>query len=594
MLTLASVTAHAQFSGSVGLELESASNVERLDTTSPDVIAMPSITLSYQFNPSAVTAIPVTGAWLPGYYTQNTALTYSALSLAATPSFYLTNTASIAREAEGSAVSAATPKDTVRANQSKPAKMVQRSTQPKSTLTNDQLTDLAVSDLYDLSVGLDSTELNSKSLSKAQVASLEGLRDSISEAAVTVADLLDSMGYSEPVVLVLEPELVSLLDPMDRLKGKTQPSLAPLLEHLTNAIAELSATKSQADQTAVGDQSEESDQTENPVISSYSLAVGPVEPAITLVSPGVRVRDFTSSDLAVAEDLADSSAKTLATLLQVPLSYYKHTGKIDSAYSPQGNPNDSRVVGVGASIDLYASAKTAYRFSYAFTKSTYPFDDVYSNTENRIQLGARFGLGESTVMFGTAGLGFRNYTNTPVNILPSKKKAQFAGDFSQFSLGLGLASTASERFTIGGAAAIARNLNLRAYITNPGSRKLRQAAQIADDEYTYDMIRGALFAATRLPGEIDAGFDLSYEHRLYGTVAARQAQQQYIEGAGRTDNGLDAGLSLTKLILFDDRALGVFDGLSLSAGATYTDVSSTDELYTYSNVDLVAGFSLSF
>jgi hypothetical protein len=96
-----------------------------------------------------------------------------------------------------------------------------------------------------------------------------------------------------------------------------------------------------------------------------------------------------------------------------------------------------------------------------------------------------------------------------------------------------------------------------------------------------------------LPLDIDAGLDLAYEHRLYGTVARKQAQQ-YVEGAGRTDNGIDAGLSLNKLILFDDRALGVFDGLSLTGGLAYTSVASTDALYTYSNLDTTIGFSLSF
>jgi hypothetical protein len=596
----AAVSAKAQFSGSVGFELESASNIQRLDTTSPDVIAMPSVVLSYQLNPSAVTQIPATVAWLPGYYGTNTSLSYTAISLAVTPTFYLSHQADITAEARSERSTSVGTVPAQNTSEVLPAAVPKQAEHRTDAPSNDQLVGVAITDLYDLSVGLDSTTITPTGLKKSQAQGLEDLRDSISEAAVTVADLLDSLGYSESAVSVLIPELVNLLGPLERLRSHVAPSLSALQDHLNNAIAELRGTIPLRSDDAI---------TEG-TTAARSIEVEPIpqlhgdellEPPITLISAISRLRDFGASDIGLREDLLDSSAKTLATKFTVPVSYYAHTGAIDSLLSPDGNPNDSRILGLGAALDIYSSRSAGYRLSFDLIKSTYPFDSVYTNTESRLRLGARFGLGDAAALFGNAAIGFRNYSSTFQFLRQQGPKkgtlTQVAGDFTQYSLGLGLMFLPSDRFSFGGLAAINRNVNLRAYITNAGislsKKKIRPAAQIADDEYTYDLTRGAIFATTRLPADIDLGLDLAYEHRTYGTVANKVAQQ-FVEGAGRTDNGTYSTASFSKLIVFDDRVIGVFDGLSLEVQLGYSDIASTDTLYTYSDFDILAGFTLSF
>ena len=95
----ASVSTRAQLSGSLGITGESTNNVQSLDTTSPDQILLPALTLSYDLPMSGSSKLTANASVGPSYYNVNPAFSYNATLIGVTGQFYLSNTDAIAAAA---------------------------------------------------------------------------------------------------------------------------------------------------------------------------------------------------------------------------------------------------------------------------------------------------------------------------------------------------------------------------------------------------------------------------------------------------------------------------------------------------------------
>jgi hypothetical protein len=321
----------------------------------------------------------------------------------------------------------------------------------------------------------------------------------------------------------------------------------------------------------------------------------------------------------VHEDVEDSGATTLATLLTIPISWSAHTG---TNYSPAdstadnnlfggvfpGNPNDYHSVSFGAAIEGLTSESFALRGSYDYTRATYAFDSVYSNSENRFELLPRLAAGRSTVFFGELSIGFRNYLN-PLRISDTVRNLRgknvridsqvAASKFNQFSYGLGIAQFIGERWVIGVLAAFNNNPNLRAYVTTAQvqtigkGRIVRAAVQIADDEYTYNLSRYSLFSNARIFWDMDVGSDLSYEQRTYGSAVGPKGNT-IPGGQGRTESGWFFNASLSKLFSFESRLISVFNSSMLEGRMEIASVTASQSLYSYEALSFTVTATLGF
>src|SRR5438552_9303594 len=96
--------------------------------------------------------------------------------------------------------------------------------------------------------------------------------------------------------------------------------------------------------------------------------------------------------------------------------------------------------------------------------------------------------------------------------------------------------------------------DLRAYITEALGAKNQIAANISDDEYTYDYSRIALIANARIVYDLDLSGDVGYESRHYGSVSTvkqrgigKKIQEQIQTGADRKETTTSENIYLSKL-----------------------------------------------
>ncbi|HWF43998.1 MAG TPA: hypothetical protein VG537_05095 [Candidatus Kapabacteria bacterium] len=651
---LITTSVRAQLNGQIMIGGKSTNNVESLDTTAPDQILLPAIQLSYTWPVTASSTITFTGAYSPNIYSVNPDLSFNATYFGVKGLFYLTNTDAITAEASDRAENSkllARPSSHFLSSPlsfsplfssplfssplfSSPLFSSPPSFQepfPISEITNkksdddrdDSLVQVAISALYTLSEELDLTKIATKGISKSHVEQLKDTRDSISDALSTIADLLDSLGYSESVAQVVVPELEQLQTPLAKLLPQTKPSHTNPAE-LTVALDALKSVKPESDflQTPPtplpGNVSGKTKQILSSLEKPAPFRVQEEDeipaPVITLITSSTRLREFGYEDLEIREDADDSGATTLATSLTVPLTYSKQNGRAPTAADSllfggffPGNPNDFNATTVAAAFEIFSNSGFSLRPGYQFTRTVYPFDSVYTNSENRLRVEGRAAIAPSSILFGEFALGFRNYLDPLQQIAKIQGSKQNpdtifqsgAANFRQYSFGIGFAQFIGERWAAGALATFNNNPNLRAYVTNTLSiAKRRAAPQIADDEYTYNLQRYAIFSNARMFWDIDVGIDFSYEHRLYGSTAETTIKGRLggiiAAQPGRTENGRFVNVSLSKLFPLETRLATIFNSVMLEGILEVAGVTSSDPNYSYNETAFTLNASLAF
>ena len=425
---------------------------------------MPAFQLNYDVHPSGVTTISLTGSYTPSFYNLNPGLSFQETSIGATGLFYLSNQDAISAEAmENGYESESKSGHSSHFQRMENSYMKQYgsfeqpnmipappASPPVHTLStpqskSDSLVEVAVSALSTLSGELDSTEISPKGISKARVSELEDLRDSISDVISTIADLLDSAGYSESISEVIVNELQGIRAPLDAVVLQAKPASSAMQSHtdpalLDVAINSLQQAKPETDflstpptPSAPPGASIETKQLMHSltVIKTTipgTSAVTASAPNVTLLTSSTRMRTFGYNDATIHEDVEDSGATTMAAALMVPFAYTNHAGV---HYSPadsllfggnyDGNPNDNKMLTFGGAVEALTSTAFSLRGAYDYTREDFPFDSVYSNTENRITLTPRLALGKSTVLFGEGAVGFKKYIE-PLTVIVTQAK----------------------------------------------------------------------------------------------------------------------------------------------------------------------------
>jgi len=648
-------TAQSQLSGSVSIGGQATNNVQSLDTTAPDQILMPAFELNYDVHPSGASTVTLTASYAPNFYALNPGLSFNETSIGATGMFYLTNQDAISAEAlqrslEGDVKSSHSSHLLGMGHDDLELRMFEHPADPIPTVPlaldaqtkNDSLVDLAVTALYTLSGELDSTDISPQGISKARVSELEDLRDSISEVISTIADLLDSTGYSESGAEVEIAELQGVRAPLLGLMPQTKlwhtdPTLLDSAIHfLQQAKPEQDFLPTATTPSAPPSATPETKQLVHtlasiPIPVQGSEVEGASAPNITLLASSTKLRSFGYNDVSIHEDVDDSGATTMATSLTIPVAYTNHAGVHYSSSDTLlyggnygGNPNDNRMLTFGGAVEGLTSTNFSLRGSYDYTHTDFPFDSVYSNTENRFTATTRTAIGKTTIFIGEGALGFKQYL-TPLSdsllvkndtigfdttrgpkgkiisikpiLKPVKKMVTAQSNFNQFSYGIGIAELLGERWILGALADFNYNPTLRGYVTSaePGTKKVRSTAQIADDEYTYNLGRYSIFSNARIFADFDFAFDLSYENRVYGGVHGPKGAVLYGDSS-RTETGWFLNASLSKLIPFDNHLIGVFNALLLEAKLEWDNVVSSAEpsLYNYTLTDVTFTTTLTF
>lgn len=254
LLAAGGSTARAQFSGSISTGMESSSNIQSLDTSSPDRIFLPALQLNYDWRAAATSRISFGVGLAPNLYSITPALSYTATTLSATGLFYLSNGDAIRAESQSSTESMSAPArvsiptqgeaqsaaaagatETAPRQTTKAEQEDNSSSQDEASSKSDALVEHAVEGLYSLSGRLDSLENLGKGLSKSQRERLSDLRDSVSEILTTDADLLDSIGYSESAADVIVSELRALRPAVVAVSPKEHAALDAIIKDLSSA-----------------------------------------------------------------------------------------------------------------------------------------------------------------------------------------------------------------------------------------------------------------------------------------------------------------------------------------------------------------------
>ncbi len=622
----------AQFSGTISAGLNASSNVDGVDTSSPDRILQPGLTLQYLTQFSPITTYTISFSTAPYLYTQTPDHSYSSTIFDAGGSFYLSNLKAIREESDQLSADAkpapvaqtrpssqsGTPpigsspptSSATSASQAQHANESTDSGDSDSSDLSDSLVANTTSALYLVSGALDSMEFKGKNGD-----ALSDRRDSASELISTLADLLDSLTFSASVKEVTLDELKDVRPLLIQiLAGSKQQSR--VLQLFDDGVKYLNEAKPQSDfmpiQGVVPTPSQPADgapstgSLQRPAIPSVKEPVqdeeeeSPKAPTYTLISATQPFRTLGAQDFDIAENLTDQSATTFASSLQLPFSYEIRRNQ------PYYNIYDYNALTLEGTFESSPSEKTSLDLTFDYINSNYQNDSVYTNVEDQLRLGVRTLISHSTSLIFEGILGLKNYS-TPLAVAPDstnklKKVATVPSSFFQYTFGAGIVHAAGESASFGMLFTISTNPVLRAYVDQLGKLSQRQAASTSDDQYTYNLSRAMVFVQDKIFWGLILAIDVAGEHRKYGSVVKKVTDNiTRLSGADRTERSLIANAGLTKEFSFEDaRALSLFTDIALTATLGYTTVAAqlpsgaAFPLYTYDDTEVGISLSLSF
>ncbi len=621
---------YAQFQGTLSAGIISSSNVEGVDTSAPDRIFQPGITLQYLTQFSPVATYKFSASTTPYIYTQRDIHSYSATQLGIGASFYLSNIPSIRAEAslagsEPVADSQSYPDNsaqktgtfsippTQQASQTGPSTEPIKSNAAEGSSTTDSLVATTTTALYLVSGALDSIQFKGKN-----AAVLSDQRDSASQIVSTLADLLDSLTFTQSVKEVSLGELRETRPLLEHvLSGLKQEDrilllFAQAIKDLEKAYPESDFLPTQGslepDSSAISTQHTHTTSATRPVAPTYSEPDSSDQsddepakaPLFFLIAPTQAFRNLSAQDFDIPANLADAGATTFASNLQLPLTFEIRKNQ------PYYKIYDYSALTIEGTYEASPSQRTTLDLTYDLINSTYPNDSIYSSLENQLRIGVRTLLSQTTALLAEGIIGFKNYV-TPLTVLPDsvnklKRPSTVASSFFQYSLGLGLMHSIGDDVSFGGLFTFSTNPTLRAYVDQIGNLSQRRATGISDDQYTYNLMRLMAFVQAKIFMGMMLSLDLSGEHRKYGSVVNRTTDRiTLLTGADRTERGLFTNVTLLKDFSFvNERALSLFNDISLSGSIGYSTVSALlpsgprFPLYSYDDTEIGLSLSLGF
>ncbi len=595
VLTGSVVSAHAQFSGSVTLGGYHASNVEGRDSATPDNAFTPAFNVLYNWDISEPASLKFEASLSPTLYQEVSSRSYLKSFLGATGSFYLSDIEE--RSKPVAAQVPAPPKSKVTSEQSKPKPAPAKTFQNVGKLVPEQLE--ALSEL------MDSFDIEGKGLSKSVIAAASDLKDSVSETLLALSDIVSSQVFTESISQVITSEVKALEKVFSQVQ-LSKPHKKEIGDRFDGILDLLTASNAPADLTIMPSPSTYSNEpppSKSELLQKVlddiqigNLVASEKAPVITLVNSQTEFDEFTSSDIALHEDILPLTGKTLATFLSVPITLEFQNNK--EAYSIYSH----RTFGFKPRVDFYFGQSASLGLTYTVTNTTFPNDTDHFNdgTENMLRADTRIELFSQCVLTAEAGMSFRNYDHPleyQIQLTP-KRAIVYTTDanYSHYFLGTALIIFPLERLSLGVATHITRSSNLRPYLSDLSRARSIIGGNINLDEYSYDLTKESVFLQSRIFWGIDLALDFSYENRQYANVQIPKKLQQVLQQSSvdRVDNGPQIGIDLSKEFTFDSHLLSVFDTFTPALDIQRVEFTSNIAQFSYQDVTAYLSFELGF
>lgn len=585
LLLIAATAARAQFSGNVGLGVNSSSNAAGTDTTAPDRPILPSVDLQYKLALSRMNSLTFEAAANPYYSSVSSNNSYFKYDLGITAAFYLD---------EDSPKPLPVPPRTTAPPVVDTPPAGKGLAPPAPESAKDSIEGLATA-FEKLSARLDSLDIDATGMSDDSSDAAYSLKDSLSESVAAVAEVLRSGEFTSSVQQVLDEEIGMELGLLAKLSfgqmvndsiRRVLVASRGLMERATaaNDLTPLASAPIDTLQKALP----------APIVAKLrpSEAVATENaPVITLVDAITDLSESSSQDLTIREDAPTKTSTTLATLLSIPAEYEQQTNSTKyKAFSYTQFTFEPR-------ISYYASEHFGVGATYGFGSHQYPNDTLYTYNENKFRLDGRLSVGSVVVISAQFGMSVAKYLHPfdSVRIGPRGKiisEYTEPSNFSMTAIGLGAAFFLGDRVSLGAAGALTRSSQLHPYLFNAILGRSQIGGQASDDPYSYELTRFSAFASTRIFWDISPTFDLAFERREYGKGLVRTNVKANIQA--RTDDGTIATLDLTRLFVFDDRLLGAFDSFTPELTVQYSKYKSTIKQYNYKDTSITLSVAFGF
>jgi hypothetical protein len=587
---------YSQFAGSLSAGGYHASNVEGRDTATPDNAFTPSINLFYNLDISAPASLRFAAIVQPSFYEEVSSRSYLKTILGIAGGFYLS-------DIEEKAVPVSKPP--IIQSQQKQSDDLKR-TKPNPIQTpNMVIKDVGKSaseKLETLSELIDSFDVAKKGLSKIDAETSVRLKDSVSETVFALSEILSSEIYTESVADVVLSELKEQKRIFTHVT-MTSSQKKEILSKFENIVDLLQDSKPAEDLVIIVPPKESSESPSpsgsskadllRQVFEDFQNSTSENAPLISLVNSQTEFQEFNSGDIAVRDDLFPLTNKTLATLLNVPITLeLQNNQDVYTVYS-------YRIFGFKPRIDMYLGKSASLGLAYKLTNTTFPNDTGNFNdgTENLLRADSRFEFFPQTVLALEAGLSSREYDH-PLEFSVRGRKALLKTDanYSHYFFGGGLVFFPIEKLSISAITHFTRSSKLRPYLSDLIRTNSILGGNANVDEYSYDLTKVSLSLASRIFWDINLSADFAYESRQYTNVQLPKKIKDVLDQPteDRLDHGPQFGFDLSKEFLFDTRLISIFNSFTPSLDIQKVNFTSNAAQFSYEDVTIYLSFDLGF
>lgn len=540
LIVSTSNSSFGQFRGNLDLQAAHSTNVEGLDSASPDNILQPLLDLRYTL-PIGRTSFSIQGRYQPNYFLRESKRSFHYGYIALTGSTMFSS-----------------------ANEAFPSSF--------GTVIQDP----TVSRITHI---IDSIAL----ISKREMTIVKA--STIASTLYALKELLSEEGYSETMKEVIIEEVEKIKDDPEVLESKQ------LTMKLHQSLNELNTIKAAEDNLYLGGAMLPGG------IETPSIIPESRQSALLVIPDDIGYNSVSHNNLYLSEDLFAFSSKMNAPRLSITLeSELQQNSKTYSSFSYNTikiNPNFTTNIS-GALVGSH----------YYFTEVNYPNDTLYKYTEHRLWGDIRFEIASGVASVTSIGVGFRitpyplqvHIRTLPPN--PTRIDLIAQSKFTQLAFGTGLLYSVSRRTTLGllGKLTLNPNIDSLAYSASANQAN-KSAGPLSTNTYAYDKYGGIFSLQTRLPLDIDLGATLDYERRRYPTfkIVRTFNKREVVISSTRNDDMYYASSTIAKPFFWgSDRVIGLFTGITPIIDLTYSKLSSSISSFSYQDFTTTLNISFDF
>lgn len=544
---------HGQLSGSAGVSIASYRNAEGTDTVSPDRTVSPELLLEYEHKFSPTVSLRPSINMQYDLYMRKAERSHFTLQPELEFKAYLSNLKAIREESERKTLTTA-------------------SVYQHIGIALNALADSTMA----LRIGAERTAMKSDAL--------DDLQSDITATLLAYVSLLEEMGLTQSFKEVLIDELLSIKERAGLL-GVPKNDLTSFRTTVDSTILALRNTIAESDFMLAPSTSETDDVSEDVKQETTSPSI------ITLVTKTNSLEHFSSSNFYPKYFLEDASAKTYATLLEIPLTFdYRLNRKNYNSY----NYNSLRIQ---PRLEIYPSHKASLGLDYHFERSNFPNEGLYSFNEHAFRIDGRIDLASMICVIPEFEIGRRSYPN-PMKISARLGQRTFTysapHNYVRLAPALGVIFFPLEKFSFGASLRYTANpSDTVIYLGGIESQRVTSSSfygLASDESYIYEATSFSAAINLILPAELELGADVISEHRAYPPPPKIPATRSLT----RTDDALWITSSLSRSFTYERNVLGFVKSMYPRLSVTYTILESNISGFSYSDLSVAAAFSISF